>query len=176
MTTSTQNNIPTSSCDDPSKTLVTDKSQTCPHCGNSAPHYQDPDFPNIAVRCRTCGRKATDVLCFYIVDKKTGCIASPEFSTLDEAKQFADIFGMTSYAGYGLRECTYLINGQRDEQARRYHLERLAWAGQMLASLIELRPAYTEGVDGLKTLAVFLHLDRYALPQFQEQPTAGRVG
>jgi hypothetical protein len=96
MTTSTQNNIPTSSCDDPSKTRVSDKNQTCSHCGHSAPYYQDPDFPNIAVKYRACRRKETDIFCFYIVDKKNGCWASPEFSTFDETKQFADIFGMTS--------------------------------------------------------------------------------
>jgi hypothetical protein len=174
MTTSTQNNTSTSSCDDPSKTRVTDKNHICSHCGNSAPYYQDPDFPNIAVTCRACGRKATDVKCFNIVDKETGCLASPEFSTLDEAKQFADIFGMTSYAGYGFRECTYLTSSH-DEQLRYHLLKQLAGASQMLARLIELRPAYT-GVDGLKNLAITLHLNRYSLPLFKEKRQAVRVG
>jgi len=35
---------------------------------------------------------------------------------LDEAKQFAAIFSMTSYTGYILRGSTYFFNVQRDEQ------------------------------------------------------------
>jgi hypothetical protein len=174
MTPSTPKNTSISSIDDHSKSLVTDNIHICPHCGNSAPPYQDPDYPNVAARCRACGRKETDVSGFYIIDKKTNCLASPEFATLAETKQFAAIFGMTSYAGYGLRECTYLINGQRDEHAWRGYLERLALASQVLVRLVELQHAYTEPGD-LKRLAIFLHLDRYALPQFREQPMAGRA-
>lgn len=44
---------------------------------------------------------------FHIVDKKTNCLASPEFSTRDEAKQFAEIFGISEQSGHGLRENLY---------------------------------------------------------------------
>jgi hypothetical protein len=175
MTPITPKNTSLSSSDAHSKTRLTDPNQTCPHCGHAASLYPDPYLPNAALRCRECGRKTTDLSCFYVVDKTTGRWASPEFASLAETKQFAAIFGMTSYAGYGLRECTYLLNGARDEPARRKHREDVAGASRMLARLLELQPSYT-GPDGLKALAVCLHLERFALPPFRDQSKTVEVG
>ena len=80
--------------------------------------------------------RLTKALSFYLVDKKTNRLASPEFSTLDEAKQFAAIFSMTSYAGYILRGSTYFFNVERDEQGKRPALPILLNQSHLSFSII----------------------------------------
>jgi hypothetical protein len=168
MITSTAKNTSTSPSDDHSKTRVTDKNQTCVHCGDPAGYlpkpHQQPDFPDTALLCQSCGNKNTDSLGFYVVDKEKNRLASPEFSTLGEAKQFADLFYMTSYSSYDLSRTTYLFNGQRDEQARRAYQARVGVGRQILTLLVELLNNGLEP-DDLTTLVVLLKLNNCALPR-----------
>lgn len=179
MTSSASKNATTSPCGDKSKNHVIDKNQTCPHCGNpigfSPQSYQCPDFPNVSLFCQSCGKKDTDLSGFYIIDKINRSLASPGFSTLEETKQFADIFGMSKQSGYGLCEFTMFFNHQRDEKERREELDRLAWSHQVLTRLIELQPA-CRGTEDLKSLAVSLGLNDYALPLFRAPSTTAEIG
>lgn len=54
-------------------------------------------------------KKTTNLVIFYIVDKSNNRQVSPWFSTLDEVKQFADLFSFTSYAGYVTRGTEPLV-------------------------------------------------------------------
>lgn len=172
--TSNLSSIPPSG--DLSNSQVIDPGQTCVHCGDPAGYspqnHQKPDFPNASLLCQSCGNRNTDSLSFYVVDKETNLRFSPEFSTLDEAKQFADIFGMTSYGNYGYRGTTYLFKGGRDESARREYLARIAFGRQLLTLLLELRSSCPDA-DSFISLA--LSIFNSLLELSKEQNTAGRV-
>ena len=171
MTTSTAKNTSTSPSDDHSKTRVTDKNQTCVHCGDPAGYlpkpHQQPDFPNAALLCQSCGNKNTDSLGFYVVDKDKDCLASPQFSTLGEAKHFADLFYMTSRSSYDLIVITYFFNGQRDKKARRAYQARVAVGRRILTLLEELLNNGLEP-DDKTTLVVLLKLNNCILPRRED--------
>lgn len=177
-TSSAQKSTTTSPCGDNSKNHAIDKYHTCRQCDNpvgySSQAYPDFDFPDALLVCPLCGEENADLSGFYLVNRHEGSIASPEFSTIGEAEQFADIFGLSKQSGYGITECTSYFNGPRDEQRRREHVDRLAWGRQTLTRLIELLPTYLEPGE-LKILATVLQLKRYSLPLFGKQPTAERA-
>jgi len=157
-----------------SESHVIEKNKTCPHCGSpidfSPQSGNHPNFQSVSLFCLACGKKDTDLTGFYLVDQTNQNLASPGFSTLEETKQFADIFGMSKQSGYGLCEFTLFFNVPRDEQARREELDRLAWSRQTLANLVKWR-VECHGTEDLKFLASSYGLNTYALPFFREQPT-----
>lgn len=115
-----------------------------------------------------------DVSGFYIIESKTENIASPQYLTDAEIDQFADIFGLSGQGSHNVREYTAFFNGQRDERARRAHLDRLSGNRQILTRLIESLPA-CHGTGDLKHLAISLGFGGYALPLFQGLPTAAEI-
>lgn len=177
-TSSASKNTTTSPCGDSSKNHIIDKSLFCRHCRNpigfSSHTYPDPDFSNALLICLSCGHENADLSGFYLVSKDGRSIASPEFSTLDEANQFADIFGLSELTGYGFCAYTNFYNGHRDEQARHEHLDQLSWGRQTLMRLVELLPA-CHGTEDLKCLAVSLRLNWYALPLFRDLSSTAEI-
>ena len=92
---------------------------------------------------------------FFIYDDKTRRRASFEFFELNEAKQYADIFQLTSDVGYRYKAFTVLT-----KRAFLAHCFRLAYDRNTLAYLVEHYDKCTS-VDDLKRLAITLNLNRY---------------
>jgi hypothetical protein len=177
-TSSAPKKTATSPCGRNSKNHVTDKSRYCRECDKpihySSQIYPNLEFPDMLLVCPSCGHENEDVSGFYIVESKTGNIASPPYLTEAEIDQFAGIFGLSGQGSHHVISYTSYFNGQRDQQRRRAHLDRLSRGRQVLTRLIESAPACHETED-LKRLAISLGFNGYALPIFQELPATMEV-
>lgn len=166
---STQTNTPASPpFGDLSKSHVIDQGQTCRHCGTPVKTLVSV-FATFNQTCRECGRRDTDLVTWCLVDKRDIChqrMASPEYSFIEQVQQYAELFGIRSEDGYGVREAIHLYNSEQRQQERADYVAHLEWNGRVLEFLLEERSSHP-GDDGLVQLAVMAHLNGFALPQFR---------
>jgi hypothetical protein len=102
MTSSFQENITVSPADACLKLQSIDHPQSCPHCGSVTEVVRTALSNCLFWVCHACGESQGHggIPIFYLLDRQSGRLAPPNFSTPGEARQFAGFFGMTSENGY----------------------------------------------------------------------------
>lgn len=154
-----------------SQSHVIDQGQTCRYCGAPVKTLE-LQFATSYLRCSHCGRYDTDLVVLYLVDKRNNRLASPLFSSTDQVRQYADLFGIRPEDDYGLWEGVCWYGADPQHQERLDQIEILEMNGRVLAWLLENRTSYP-GDDGLVQLAVMAQLTGYALPQFRDAAAKG---
>jgi hypothetical protein len=153
---------------------VIDQGQTCRFCGAPAKTWVSAHSTCNPI-CQHCGRRDTDLVTWYFVDhrdKLNPRMASPEFSSFEQAQQFAELFGLHPEEDYGIHEAIHLFNAAEHQQARAEYVEDLEWNARVLDWLLAARATHW-GDEGLRQLAVKAQLTGYALPQFRGAAAKG---
>jgi hypothetical protein len=150
---------------------VLDQGQICRFCGAPVNTLVSA-FGSFTKPCRECGHRNTDLVSWWIVDKRSRWVASPQFSSIEKIQQFAAFFGISPEDDYGLQKFTFFYNSEGYQQERADHVAHLEWNEQVLAWLLEERPSYP-GDEGLVQLAIKAQLTGYSLPQFRHAAVKG---
>jgi hypothetical protein len=120
--------------------------------------------------CHACGKNQGhgDIPIFYLLDRQSGRLVSPNFSTPGEARQFAGFFGMASENGYQFWEGLSCFNEEAiecDQEDRQAVIDDLDTSRRLLINLLKLpSPSWQE----LPNVAHAAGLFGYSLPQFRE--------
>jgi hypothetical protein len=169
-----QSRSPSSPFGDFCNSQTNEQGKKCRHCGAPITALKSA-FSLCNPLCQECGRRNSDLVSWWVVDqrdKRAILMASPEFSLKEQAKQFAELFGIRPEGDYAVWECVHFYNSEQQQPRRADHMARLEWNGRVLAWLLEARASHP-GDEGLVQLAIKARLTEYALPQFRDSAAKG---
>jgi hypothetical protein len=146
---------------------VIDQGQTCRFCGAPVKTLVSA-FGSFTKPCRECGHRSTDLVSWWIVDKRIRWVASPQFSCIEQVQQFADIFAIRPEDDYRIQKFTFFYSTEGYPEERAKHMALLEWNAKLIAWLKEQKPVCGEDPDALILLAYSAKLTGYSLPQFRE--------
>jgi hypothetical protein len=151
---------------DPSKIQIIDYGLTCGCCGASVIALQSV-FGIFYQSCHVCGQQDSNELeVWYLIDKRNGRRASPEYFHIGQALEYAALFGIQPKDDYRVCKGVYFYDAEQQQDSRSEHLSLIKKNVSKLDWLFQVHNS-NPGSEGLVQLAIEAELTGYALPQFR---------